>query len=74
MVRLLPVAAIVVLVAGVLTAVTVGAPAHRDGGWAPWWLIPVAFILLRRVAWSRPGRASDATVRQVLPGNGLPAL
>jgi hypothetical protein len=46
------VGAIAVLAAVAVLAVAAGAHSYRYGGWAPWWLIPVMFFLLRRAAWS----------------------
>ena len=36
--------------AAVLFAVTAALP-HGHGRWAPWWLIPLAFFTIRRLAW-----------------------
>jgi Domain of unknown function (DUF1707) len=43
-----PTAALAVAV--VLFVVTAGLP-YGHGRWAPWWLIPLAFIAIRRLAW-----------------------
>ncbi len=46
--------AAVLAVAAVLFAVTAALP-RGHGHWAPWWLIPLAFFTIRRLAW-RGGR------------------
>jgi hypothetical protein len=42
--------AAVLAVAVLLFAVTAALP-YGHGRWAPWWLIPLAFIAIRRLAW-----------------------
>ena len=46
--------AAVLAVAVVLFAVTAAWP-HGHGHWAPWWLIPLAFFTIRRLAWRGGG-------------------
>jgi len=45
---------VMVASAVLIFAVTAGLP-RSHGHWAPWWLIPLAFLVLRRLAW-RGGR------------------
>jgi Domain of unknown function (DUF1707) len=49
--------AMLAVIAAVIT-VLASVPGHEHGRWAPWWLLPLAFVLLRRLAWS--GRAQAA--------------
>ena len=46
--------AAVLAVAVALFAVTAALP-HGHGRWAPWWLIPLAFFTIRRLAWRGVG-------------------
>lgn len=46
---------------GVVAVIAIVASVQGNGRWAPWWLIPVAFFMIRRLAWGRraglrPGR------------------
>jgi hypothetical protein len=50
--------ALLAVIAAVIT-VLAGVPGHEHGRWAPWWLLPLAFVLLRRLAWSGRARALE---------------
>ncbi len=43
------------LATAVLLFAVAAASPHSHGGWAPWWIIPLVFIAVRRLAW-RGGR------------------